>query len=69
MKATLHFNLEEERDQFEISIQAIDFHTAIWQFNEWLIRKSNETHGELKAVYKDCIRELDSRMDEMSVAL
>jgi hypothetical protein len=39
MKATLEFDLPEERDEFEITTKAIDYRNVIVELNEWLRRE------------------------------
>lgn len=41
MEATLKFNLPEEQEEFEIAVNGVDYHSFIFDFNNFL-------RGELK---------------------
>lgn len=44
MKATLEFDLPEEREEHEVAVHAMDWHLCVWDIAQWLRSKLKFGH-------------------------
>jgi hypothetical protein len=59
MKATLSFNLPEERDEFETAVNAGKYKAALWEVSQYVFRPARK-HGYADARIQALIDKLDA---------
>ena len=72
MKATLEFNLPEDKADFDIALQGSDWKHVCWQMDQYLRRKVKYDEGlteEQREVYEDIRGEFWRMMHENNVDL
>ena len=64
MKATLEFNLPEERDDHSLAIHGIDWYLTVWDLSIWLRKKLRCGHE-----FKDADDALDAARDKLFMVM
>ena len=64
MKATLKFNLPEDREEFEQAVRASDIHAALWDFKQKL-----RGHIKYEEHSHEVYEMLDKVRDELNQSL
>lgn len=61
-KASLHFNLPEEREEFETAVKAGDYKLALWEISQEIFRPARK-HGYADQKIQKLLLDIDHNAD------
>ena len=66
MKATLEFNLPEEREEFETSVNAYRYKSALWELDNYLRGKIKHAPDDMHDEFLNALKMVRNELHELT---
>lgn len=65
MKATLEFNLPEDREEHQVAVHSVDLYLSLWDIDQWLRGKVKYSEGKEWNNYEDALDATRTQLREI----